>query len=253
MRIKLVIEYDGTNYVGWQRQRDLMSVQEALERAFEEGAGERVTIHGAGRTDAGVHAEAQVAHLDTQCRIPPEKLSYVFNTHLPPDIRVRCSERVDDHFHARFDAKGKTYRYTIYNDTHPPAIWRHATGFVRGKLDVDKMREAARKLRGTHDFKPFSANGCEVKDTVRTIFDVSITVELPYIRIDVSGSGFLNHMVRIIAGTLIAVGIGKHEPECIDAILAGKETAGMTAPAKGLTLRKVYYIPYEQWGLDEKK
>ena len=251
MRIRLIVEYDGTNYVGWQRQKDLLSVQEAMEKAFHEAVGECVVIHGSGRTDAGVHAEALVAHFDTQCPVPPDKISYMLNMYLPPDIRVRHSERADDDFHARFDAKGKTYRYTIYNDKHAPAIWRHAATFVRGSMDTQRMKEAAERLCGTHDFKPFSANGTEVKDTVRTIYRVKITSALPFIWIDVTGSGFLNHMVRIIAGTLIQVGIGKREPDCIDAILAKKELAGATAPAKGLTLMKVYYAPEEPQGGSE--
>jgi len=241
MRIKLIVEYDGTNYAGWQRQTNGLSVQEALERAFEQASGEHVAIHGAGRTDAGVHAEAQVAHLETQCSIPPEKISFALNTALPPDIRVRRSECVDGGFHARFDAKGKTYRYTIFNDVHAPAIHRYTAAFVRGKLDTAAMKAAAERLLGTHDFVPFAASGSEVKDTVRTIYDITLTEETPLVRIDVTGSGFLYHMVRIIAGTLIEVGLGKRTPECIDAILAGKEKPGATAPARGLTLKKVYY------------
>lgn len=248
MRIRLIVEYDGTNYVGWQRQKDFLSVQEAMENAFQEAVGEHVVIHGSGRTDAGVHAEALVAHFDTQCPVPPDKISYMFNMYLPPDIRVRHSEQAEDGFHARFDAKGKTYRYTIYNAKHAPAIYRNIAAFVRGPLDIERMKAAAERLCGTHDFKPFSANGTEVKDTVRTIFRVEITSALPFIWIDVTGSGFLNHMVRIIAGTLIQVGLGKREPDCIDAILAKREPAGATAPAKGLTLKKVYYAPEEPQG-----
>ncbi len=252
MRIRLIVEYDGTNYVGWQRQKDLMSVQEVMENAFYEAVGERVVIHGSGRTDAGVHADALVAHLDTQCPVPPDKISYMFNMYLPPDIRVKHSELADDAFHARFDARGKTYRYTIYNAKHASAIYRNMSAFVRGTLDIERMRAAAERLCGTHDFKPFSANGTEVKDTIRTIFRVEVTSELPFIRIDVTGSGFLNHMVRIIVGTLIQVGIGKREPECIEAILAKRELPGATAPAQGLTLKKVYYAPEEpQGGLHE--
>ena len=248
MRVKLVVEYDGTNYAGWQRQTNGLSVQEALEQAFEKASGEHVAVHGAGRTDAGVHAEAQVAHLDTQCTIPPEKISFALNTCLPPDIRVRESALVHESFHARFDAKGKTYRYSIFNDIHAPAIKRNTTAFVRGELNTDTMREAAEKLVGTHDFEPFSAAGSEVKDTVRTIHSITLTTEPRHIFIDVTGSGFLYHMVRIIAGTLIEVGLNKRPPECIDAILSGKEKAGATAPAKGLTLKRVYYGPDEPWG-----
>ena len=125
MRIRLTVEYEGTGYAGWQRQKNGFSVQQALEEAFEKASGQRATITGAGRTDAGVHALAQVAHFDTDCTIPPEKISYAMNTHLPPDIRVKRSELADDRFHARFDAKGKTYRYTIYQAQHSSAIHRN--------------------------------------------------------------------------------------------------------------------------------
>ncbi len=241
MRIKLTVEYDGTNYAGWQRQLGVLTVQEALERAFEQAAGERVAVCGAGRTDAGVHAEAQVAHLDTHCTIPPEKISYAMNMHLPPDIRVRRSERAADDFHARFCAKGKTYRYTVYNATHAPAICRLASAHVRGALDMAAICDAAVLLRGTHDFAPFSASGSEVKDTVRTVYDVSVAAAAPFVYIDVTGSGFLYHMVRIIAGTLIEVGLGKRRPGSVEEILKGRDKAGATAPAKGLTLKAVYY------------
>ena len=250
MRIKLTVEYDGTNYAGWQRQSGSLSVQEALESAFEQASGERVAIHGAGRTDAGVHAKAQVAHLDTQCSIPQEKISFALNMHLPPDIRVRRSERVADDFHARFCAQGKTYRYTIYNDTHAPAICRYTAAHVRGALDTDAMRDAALRLCGAHDFAAFCASGSEVKNTVRQVFEVSVASSPPFIYIDVTGSGFLYHMVRMIAGTLIEVGLGKRRPSCIDEVFKGQEKAGATAPAKGLTLMKVYYAPDEPQGVE---
>ena len=237
MRVRLIVEYDGTNYVGWQRQRDFMSVQEAMELAFECAVGEKVCLHSAGRTDAGVHAEAQVVHFDTDCVIPPERLSYVFNMYLPPDIRVRRSEAADPNFHARFDAKAKTYRYTIYSDRHAPAIYRHTAAFVRGRLDLDKMRDAAARLCGTHDFKPFSVSGTEVKDTVRTIFDITVTADLPNIWIDVTGGipapYGAHHCRHADTG-----GHRQARTDCIDAILAGRELAGPTAPAHGLTMKR---------------
>lgn len=245
MRIRLIVEYDGTNYAGWQRQKNGLSVQQALEEAFERASGERVSITGAGRTDAGVHALAQVAHFDTQCTIPPEKISYAINMYLPRDIRVKRSEQAADDFHARFNACGKTYRYTIYNAPHPSAIYRNLSCHISGSLDLDAMRSAAAYLIGTHDFASFCAAGSEVKDTVRTIHALAITEELPFIHIEVTGSGFLYHMVRIIAGTLIDIGLSRIPPERMQEVLNKKDrnAASSTAPAQGLTMLKVYYEP----------
>lgn len=243
MRVKLVVEYDGTNYAGWQRQTNALSVQEALERAFEAASGERVRIHGAGRTDAGVHALAQTAHFDTACRIPPEKISYALNMHLGPDIRVKSSERADDAFHARFDAKGKHYRYTVCRAPHASAVCRHTSAHVRGALDTAAMREAAAYVVGTHDFAAFCAGGSEVKDTVRTVRSLTLKEDGSFLHMDIEGSGFLYHMVRIIAGTLIEIGLKKRPPASMREIIAGgdRSRAGVTAPAKGLTLVCVRY------------
>lgn len=245
MRIRLIVEYDGTNYAGWQRQKNGLSVQQALEEAFERASGERVSITGAGRTDAGVHALAQVAHFDTQCTIPPEKISYAINMYLSRDIRVKRSEQVAVDFHARFNACGKTYRYTIYNAPHPSAIYRNLSCHISGSLDLDAMRSAAAYLIGTHDFASFCAAGSEVKDTVRTIHALTITEELPFIHIEVTGSGFLYHMVRIIAGMLIDIGLSRIPPERMQEVLDKKDrnAASATAPAQGLTMLKVYYEP----------
>jgi tRNA pseudouridine38-40 synthase len=243
MRIRLIVEYEGTSYAGWQRQLNGLSVQQALEEAFEKVSGQRASITGAGRTDAGVHALAQVAHLDTNCTIPPERISYAINSILPPDIRVKRSELVDAAFHARFDACGKTYRYTIYRGAHPSAIYRNLSWNIRGELDVPAMREAGAYLVGEHDFAAFCAAGSEVKDTVRTIHAITLTETDPFLYIDVTGSGFLYHMVRIIAGTLADVGLGRIPPERVKEILDGKDrsAASPTAPAQGLTMVEVYY------------
>lgn len=246
MRVKLIIEYEGTQYSGWQRQKNGVSVQEMLERAFYEASGEKVVVHGAGRTDAGVHAEAQVAHLDTHCTIPPNKISYAMNMLLPPDIRVKQSSEVSEDFHARFSAKAKTYRYTFYNHTHASAIYRNTTTHIHGRLDLPAMKTAAAHIRGTHDFLSFCASGSDVKDTVRTIHRLEITSHEPFVYIDVTGSGFLYNMVRIIAGTLIDVGMKKISPEHVREIVNGKDRAlaSPTAPARGLTLKEVYYTPF---------
>ncbi len=245
MRVRLIVEYEGTNYSGWQRQKNGLSVQQALEEAFERASGERVSITGAGRTDAGVHALAQVAHLDTFCTIPPDKISYAMNRLLPHDIRVKRSEQAEDDFHARFNACGKTYRYTIYNAPHPSALYRNLSCHISGSLDIEAMRSAAAALIGEHDFASFCAAGSEVKDTVRTIRSLTITEEPPFIHIDVTGSGFLYHMVRIIAGTLIDIGLKRIPPERTGEILDKKDrnAASATAPAQGLTMVAVYYEP----------
>lgn len=246
MRVKLVVEYDGTNYAGWQRQKNGLAVQAVLEDAFAKASGERIVVHGAGRTDAGVHAMAQIAHLDTNCTIPANKISYAMNMLLPPDIRIKESCEADVDFHARFSAKAKTYRYTFYNDKHASAIHRNTTAHVHGKIDIRAMKIAAEYIRGTHDFACFCASGSEVNSTVRTVYRLAVMPEQPFIYIDVTGSGFLYNMVRIIAGTLIDVGLGKVSPEHVKDIINGKDRtkAGATAPARGLMMVKVHYTPF---------
>lgn len=243
MRVKLTIEYDGTNYAGWQRQKNAVSVQEMIERAFFSAAGETVCIYGAGRTDAGVHARAQVAHFDTNSKIPADKISFALNMHLPPDIRVLNSQETAEDFHARYCALGKTYRYTIHNGVHAPAILRYTAAHVRGRLDIEAMQKAAEAVKGTHNFAAFCAGGSEVASTVRTVTRLDVIEHSPLIHIDITGSGFLYHMVRIIAGTLIEVGQKKRFPECMAKIIAGRDrnAAGITAPAKGLMLMEVHY------------
>ena len=245
MRVKLIIEYEGTNYSGWQRQKNGVSVQEMLERAFLEASGEYAVIYGAGRTDAGVHAEAQAAHLDTCCTIPVGKISYAMNMLLPADIRVKQSSEAPGDFHARYSATAKTYRYTFYNDTHASAIHRNTTTHIHGKIDISAMKAAAVFIRGTHDFACFCSSGSSVEDTVRTIYRLEITSHEPFLYIDVTGSGFLYNMVRIIAGTLIDVGLKRITPEYVKEIVGGRDRklASATAPARGLTLKSVHYTP----------
>ncbi len=167
------------------------------------------------------------------------------NAFLPPDIRVKRSERADDRFHARFDARGKTYRYTIYQAPHPSAIYRNLSHHIAAPLDIGAMRRAAACLVGEHDFASFCAAGSEIKDTVREIHSLTVTEELPFIRIEVSGTGFLYHMVRIIAGTLIDAGLHRIPPERAEEILLARDRkkASPTAPAQGLTLVEVKYEP----------
>ena len=242
-KIHLIIEYDGTDYAGWQRQSNAMTVQEWVEKAVKKLTGETVCVHGASRTDAGVHALGQSAHFETESRIPADKFSFALNTILPPDIRVSKSEEVDADFHSRFSGKGKRYRYLFYAAPHAGALNRRTHAHVIYPLDVDKMAAEAKDLVGTHDFGAFAASGSVVVNTVRTIYRADITRNGPEIQLIVEGNGFLYNMVRIIAGTLIGVGSGKIEPGAFKrAIESGSRLdLGITAPAHGLTLMEVFY------------
>ena len=242
-RIHLTIEYDGTNYAGWQRQSNALAVQQVIEEALSRLTGERVVLHGASRTDAGVHALGQSAHFDTESRIPGEKFSYAVNTMLPPDIRISASEDADPGFHARFSTVGKRYRYLFYDARHAGALNRLTHAHSIYPLNDALMRAEARVLIGTHDFAAFAASGSVVRDTVRTIWRADVTREGHDVMLIVEGSGFLYNMVRIIAGTLRDIGSGKLEQGAlIRAIETGDRLElGVTAPAHGLTLMEVFY------------
>ena len=243
-RIRTIVEYDGTNYSGWQRQINAMSVQEKLENALRKLTGEKeLTVTGASRTDAGVHAFSKNVHFDTVSRIPAEKFSFAINTMLPDDIRVRKSFRVQNDFHARFHAKRKQYRYLFYNSRHASAMYRNLTAHVMYEMDECAMNEEAQAMIGTHDFAPFAASGSEVKDTVRTIYSLSVQRKGDIIEMLVEGNGFLYNMVRILAGTLIGVGTGKIEKGAIRRALesGSRLDLGVTAPAHGLTLMRIDY------------
>lgn len=244
MRIALIIEYDGTNYCGWQIQKNGVSVQQKLEEALKKALGVKTAVVGAGRTDARVHALGQVAHFDADTDIPADKFFYVLNTLLPDDIRIKKSFEAGEGFHARFGAKGKHYRYVIRNAREKGAIDRLYTMFVPVPLDVEKMKQAATFIEGEHDFAAFCAAGSDLKGTtVRTVYSVTVARDGDYITIDVKGNGFLYNMVRIIAGTLVAAGKRKLAPEEVGAAIAAKDRtlAGATAQAQGLFLVEVYY------------
>ena len=244
-RIQLTVEYDGTNYAGWQRQSNALTVQQVLEERLAALTRARTVLHGASRTDAGVHALGQSAHFDTESAIPGEKFSYALNTMLPPDIRVRASRQVPETFHARFSSKGKRYRYLFHVHPHAGALDRLTHAHVIYPLDLERMAEEARDLLGTHDFAAFAASGSVVRDTVRTIRRAELTREGCEVRLIVEGSGFLYNMVRIIAGTLVGVGSGKLEPGAFRRAIASGDRLdlGVTAPANGLTLMEVFYDP----------
>ena len=236
--IALVLSYDGTNFNGWQIQKNGPSIQESMEDAIFHLLKQKVHVSGVGRTDSGVHAKGAVAVFDTETRIPPEKISYAVNKSLPEDIRVVGSQEVSPEFHPRKTNCRKTYEYRIRHDAFPMPTERLYTHWVHTALDVDKMREAAAYLVGEHDFKSFCSVHTQAETTIRTIYQLEVEETGAEIRIRVCGNGFLYNMVRIIAGTLIEAGQGKYPPERVKEMLDGKERqkSGPTAPAKGLCL-----------------
>jgi tRNA pseudouridine38-40 synthase len=243
-KIKLKIEYDGTNYHGWQIQKNANTVQETIEKATSKLLGDDVKIVGCSRTDVGVHAYGQVAHFLTNSSIPGDKFSYAVNNLLPEDIVIKKSEEVSEEFHSRYCAKGKKYRYLICNEAHASAIMRNKSYHVRPQLDFEKMQRAAQYFSGRHDFAAFQATGGQVRSTIREIYSINIfKTEDNLITIEVSGNGFLYNMVRIIAGTLIYVGMGKIAASEIPQIIESldRTRAGKTAPAEGLYLMEIYY------------
>ena len=250
-RFYLIVEYDGTDYCGWQRQLNGPSVQQTLEEALSRLTGESIACTGSSRTDAGVHALGLCVHFDSATRIPPEKIAFALNTMLPGDIRVRESGLAREKFHARYAACGKVYRYTFYNARHDCAVGRQYAAHVPLRLDEALMHEEAQALIGTHDFAAFAASGSVVKSTVRTIYRVSVARAGDEVSLLVLGDGFLYNMVRIIAGTLMEVGTLKRERGAIaKAIQTGDRLSlGQTAPAKGLMLMRVLYEGDEEKGL----
>ena len=243
MRVLLRVQYKGTEYCGWQKQKNGLSVQEVLANAVRETTGEASVMHGSGRTDAGVHAIAQAVHFDTHSKIPLSKLPIAINAHLPPSVRVLSAREVPPDFNARFDAISKTYVYKLYVSAVSSPLREGLFAFVHKAPDIEKMRRAASYLLGEHDFKVFQAADGHVKSTVRTISDLTIKEEGGEITFSVTGNGFLYNMVRIMVGTLYYVGIGKIDPEEIPAILlSGKrDKAGKTMPPEGLYLKCVRY------------
>ena len=242
-RIMLTVAYDGTGYCGWQVQPNAITVEGVINETLTKLLGEQITVIGASRTDSGVHAMGNVAVFDTESRIPGEKFSYALNQRLPEDIRIQSSCEVPLDFHPRKVACSKTYQYRIVNREFPNPMKRLYAHFVYYKLDTEKMQEAANYLVGEHDFKSFCSIHTQVKDTVRRIYSIQVTKKEDEILITIRGNGFLYNMVRIIAGTLLLVGLGNKKPEEIKEILQAKnrEVAGPTAPACGLTLFEIDY------------
>lgn len=242
-RIKLTVAYDGTDYCGWQIQKNGVTVEEVLNRALSRLTGEKITVIGASRTDAGVHARGNVAVFDTDARIPAERIAYAVNALLPEDVVVVRSEEVPAGWHPRKCVSVKTYEYRILNREFPDPVRRRDTYFVSFPLDLDRMRQAAGYLKGTHDFKSFCSAQTSVEDTVRTIYSLDVEKAGDLFTVRVRGNGFLYNMVRIIAGTLAGVGRGYFEPEEVERMLEKKDRtkAGVTAPPQGLTLVGIEY------------
>ena len=242
--IKLTIEYDGKEYNGWQKQPNKLNIQGNIEKAIEAITSEEVDLMASGRTDAGVHALGQVANFKTNSKLPIEKFPVAINSKLKKSIRIINAEEVEEKFHSRLSCKQKTYRYIINNTYNGTAIYRNQEYHVPQKLNIEKMQKAAKFFEGEHDFKAFKASGTSSKSSVRKIYEAKVYSDNNgRIYIELTGNGFLYNMVRIIAGTLVDVGLGKIKPEEIsDIIIQGKrENAGKTLPAHGLYLVKVEY------------
>lgn len=243
MRVAFIVEYDGTDYCGWQRQKNAVTVQEKIEDALLKLGKGHITVFGAGRTDSGVHAKGQCGHFDIESNIPAEKFAFILNSYLPKDIRIKKSWLAEEDFHCRFSAKGKRYIYRIVNEPHASALFERFTAHVPEQLDLCAMEQASEYIKGTHDFSSFCAAGGSAKTAVRTVTELKVEKTDGIIEITVEGTGFLYNMVRIIAGTLIDVGKHKKTPEQVRDIIEGKvrKFAGATAEAKGLTMDEVFY------------
>jgi len=252
--IKLLLEYDGTAYQGWQSQRSGITIQGILSETIGSITGERIRLTGASRTDAGVHAFGQVAAFSTASGLSADVLQRALNAKLPQDIRVLSADETYRAFHPRYNAIKKRYVYLLRLSGSGAAFFARFTWHVRTALDTDAMRKAAEYLSGEHDFSAFRGSGCSAKTTVRTVSAIQVsdfdtldfmTISIPgsYIKIAMEADAFLRHMVRNIAGTLVEVGKGRISAEDIPAILASRNrtTAGPTAPASGLFLEKVFF------------
>lgn len=240
MRLKLLIAYDGTRFLGWQSQAGGNTVQDHLEAAFAGICGERIVVHGSGRTDAGVHAAGQCAHVDVSRTLGdwPRAL----NAHLPPEIRVLKCSRARGGFHARFSAIEKTYRYRIWNAAVLSPFELNRAWHFPSRIDVAALKAAARKLTGRHDFASFAASrGKPEVDTVRTVSRIAVKQKGPVLTLTFTGNGFLYKMVRLLTGSMVRVAQGRAEPEWLDRLLARETKTSFAAPAEGLYLQKIRY------------
>lgn len=245
VRIVAGIEYEGTNYFGWQKQQNVVSVQATLENALSKIANHEINIFCAGRTDAGVHALGQVIHFDTEATRPEAAWVLGVNCNLPRDIRIHWAKEINDNFHARFSATARSYQYLIYIGNVYPALLRHRAAWLPHNLDENLMQEAAQYLLGEHDFSAFRGIHCQSKSTKRNVEKIEIKRIGCLITINIKANAFLRHMVRNIIGALVEVGLKKKEPLWIQKILFAKDRnlAGVTMPPQGLYFMKVDYSP----------
>ncbi len=243
MRIAVGIEYDGTAYSGWQRQRSGVGIQQRVEDAVAAVADEPVDVVCAGRTDAGVHASGQVAHFDTSAERSERGWLLGVNSNLPDDINLTWVRPVADDFHARFSATARSYRYRILNRLVRSALERHRAWWVHQSLDADAMHEAAQALIGEHDFSAFRAAGCQASTARREVTAISVVRNGDWLTLDVTANAFLQHMVRNITGTLVRIGAGEEPVAWAGDVLAGRDRTrgGIAAPPHGLTLVRVTY------------
>ena len=243
-RIKLIVSYDGTNYCGWQKQPNGITIEEVLNKALSSLCGEEIEVIGASRTDSGVHAFGNVAVFDTRMKMEAAKFAFALNQRLPEDIRIQESEEADLAWHPRKCDCVKTYIYRILNRKINIPTERLYAHFCYFNLDVEKMREASGYFIGTHDFTSFCSQKTQAQSPVRTIHSLEVLKDEEMITIVVSGDGFLYNMIRIIAGTLIKVGTGVYPPDYVKQIFKAKNRrmAGQTMPARGLTLVEIEYL-----------
>ena len=241
--IKLTIEYDGKEYHGWQKQPNRLNIQGEIENAIKQVTGEEVDLIGSGRTDSGVHAFGQVANFKMNSEFPLKKIASALNSQLKQSIRIQKAEEVSIQFHSRYHCHEKTYAYVIDNSEQGSAIYRNLSYHITKPLNIEAMKKATNYLVGEHDFSSFKSSGTSSKTSVRTIYKAKIIEDGKRISIELTGNGFLYNMVRIIAGTLVEIGLGDMSPEEMKAIIEAKDRkrAGKTLPAHGLLLMEVKY------------
>lgn len=239
------IEYDGTEFYGWQRQNNdqLRTVQGEIEKVLLKILKEKVKIHGSGRTDRGVHANGQVATFRAKSTIPGNRLKYAMNSFLPKDIFIKFSEEISEDFHARYSAKGKEYKYLLYCAADRSPLMDRYYGHTKLEIDFELMKQAALKIEGKHDFRAFMASGSSVNNTIREIHELKLEKKDSKIIMTIRGNGFLYNMVRIIMGTLVEISCGRKNIAVIETayITGDRDILGFTATARGLYLQKVFY------------
>ncbi len=243
MKIAFGVEYDGSRFSGWQRQTRARNVQACVEEALTHVADSPLKVYCAGRTDAGVHASGQVIHIETLARRSARSWTLGANANLPADVSMLWAQNVDEDFHARFSATGRTYRYVICNRSPRPGLWSKKVSFVPRPLDVDRMSWAAECLVGEHDFSSFRAAGCQARHAIRVVRRVDLQRAGEFIIVTIEANAFVQHMVRNIVGTLLPVGEGSRSPDWVEQVLGARDrsVAGVTASPDGLYLIKVAY------------